>query len=203
MDVIIYAICLVAGFGFAVFSAILGHFMGGHDSDLGTGGHAEAGFDHSGLPGISPFSPTFIACFATAFGALGFIFSSIKLTSSPWVSAPLAAIGGFVIAAAVFSLFETAFRRTQSSSECQVATLIGQSASIITPIPENGVGEIAYIRASTRYTAPARAEKGSAIPAGRPVRITRIVGTEYYVDTLPDPSLVPLPSGGEEKATPG
>jgi hypothetical protein len=62
------------GVGFAFFSAIAGHFFGGgHDHDLGTGGHAEAGFDHSGLPGISPFSPTFIACFSTAFGALGFL----------------------------------------------------------------------------------------------------------------------------------
>ncbi len=184
MDVLIYAICLVVGLGFAICSAIAGHFFGGHDSDLGTGGHAEAGFDHSGLPGISPFSPTFIACFTTAFGALGFIFSSIKLTSSPWVSAPLAAIGGFVIAAVAFMIFESAFRKTQSSSECQVATLVGQMASIITPIPEKGVGEIAYVRANTRYTAPARSEKGNALASGQAVRITRIIGTQYYVDAV-------------------
>jgi membrane-bound ClpP family serine protease len=182
MDEIIYAICLIAGVGFAVFSAIAGHFMGGQDHDLGTGGHAEAGFDHSGLPGISPFSPTFIACFATAFGALGFIFSSIRATRSPWVSAPLAALGGLVIAAIVFSIFESAFRKTQSSSECQVATLVGQTASIVTPIPENGVGEIAYVRASTRYTAPARSEQGKPIGHGQAVRITRIVGTQFFVD---------------------
>jgi membrane protein implicated in regulation of membrane protease activity len=187
MDVIIYAICLVVGVGFALFSAVAGHFLGGHDQDVGTGGHAEAGFEHSGLPGISPFSPTFIACFATAFGALGFIFSSIRVTHSPWVSAPLSAFGGFVIAAIVFSIFESAFRKTQSSSECQVATLVGQTASIITPIPENGVGEIAYVRASTRYTAPARSEHGKPIGPGQAVRITRIVGTQFYVDALQPP----------------
>jgi membrane-bound ClpP family serine protease len=81
-------------------------------------------------------------------------------------------------------IFESAFRKTQSSSECQVATLVGQMASIITPIPENGVGEIAYVRASTRYTAPARSEKGNAIASGKPVRITKIVGTQYYVDAV-------------------
>lgn len=181
MDVLIYAICLVIGIAFAVFSAFAGHFFGGHDHDLGTGGHAEAGFDHSGLPGISPFSPTFIACFATAFGAFGFIFTSIPATRNPWISAPLAALGGFAVAAVAFSIFESAFRRTQSSSECQVATLVGQSASILTPIPENGVGEIAYVRANTRYTAPARSEEGKAIGPGQAVRITRIVGTQYFV----------------------
>jgi membrane protein implicated in regulation of membrane protease activity len=184
MDVIIYATCLVLGVGFALVSALVGHFFGGDGHELGTGGHAEAGFDHSGLPGISPFSPTFIACFVTAFGALGFIFSSIPLTRSPWVSAPLAAIGGFVIAAVVFTIFESAFRKTQSSSECQVATLVGQTASILTPIPENGVGEIAYVRANTRYTAPARSEHGKAIGPGQTVRITRIVGTQFFVDAL-------------------
>jgi membrane protein implicated in regulation of membrane protease activity len=184
MDVIIYAICLGVGVLFAMISAVTGHFFGGDDGGLGTGGHAEAGFDHSGLPGISPFSPTFMACFATAFGALGFIFSSIELTRNPWISAPLAAVGGLVIAAAVFWVFESTFRKTQSSSESRVATLIGQTASIITPIPENGVGEIAYVQASSRYTAPARSELGKPIKAGQPVKITRIVGTQFYVDII-------------------
>ncbi len=184
MDVIIYAVCLLVGVGFAIFSVVAGHFFGGHDHDLGTGGHAEAGFDNTGLPAISPFSPTFIACFATAFGAFGFILSSIRFTSSPWVSAPLSAIGGFGVAALVFSIFESAFRRTQSSSECQVATLVGQTASIITPIPENGVGEIAYVRGKTRYTAPARSEKGQAIDCRQPVRISRIAGTQFYVEVV-------------------
>ena len=65
---IIYAICLVVGLVFTLGSAIAGHFFGGHDHDIGTGGHAEAGFDHSGMPGISFFSPTVLASFVTAFG---------------------------------------------------------------------------------------------------------------------------------------
>jgi membrane protein implicated in regulation of membrane protease activity len=184
MDVLIYAISLVIGVGFAIFSAVAGHFFGGHDHDLGTGGHAEAGFDHSGLPGISPFSPTFIACFATAFGAVGLIFSSINATKNPWISAPLAGLGGFVIAAFVFSIFESAFSKTQSSSEGRVAALVGQTAAIITPIPENGVGEISYVQAATRFTAPARSELGKPIGPGQSVRITRIVGTQFFVEAL-------------------
>jgi membrane protein implicated in regulation of membrane protease activity len=74
------------------------------------------------------------------------------------------------------------FRQTQSSSESRVASLVGQVASIITPIPSNGVGEIAYVQGGTRYTAPARTEDGTPVTAGKPVRITRVVGTQYFVE---------------------
>jgi membrane protein implicated in regulation of membrane protease activity len=183
---IIYAICLVAGLMFTVISLIMGHFFGGHDghADIGTGGHAEAGFDDTGMPGISIFSPTVLASFVTAFGAFGLVFSKIEATRSVWVSAPLAVVGGTAVAGLAFWLFNTMFQKTQSSSESRVASLIGQTASIATPIPQNGVGEIAYVQACTRYTAPARAEKGIAINAGQPVRITRIVGTQFYVEAI-------------------
>ena len=69
---LIYAICLVVGLLFTIISAVAGHLFGGdHGGDVGTGGHAEAGFDHSGVPGISFFSPTVMCSFVTAFGAFG------------------------------------------------------------------------------------------------------------------------------------
>jgi membrane protein implicated in regulation of membrane protease activity len=178
----IYAVCLVVGLLFTLVSAVAGHFFGGHDgADIGTGGHAEAGFDDSGVPGISFFSPTVLASFVTAFGAFGLIFSKIDATSSPWASAPLSLACGGLVASGVFWLFNMMFKKTQSSSESRVATLLGQEASIITPIPENGVGEIAYVQSGSRYTAPARSERGIAIGPGQTVKITRIVGTQYYV----------------------
>lgn len=182
---IVYTLCLVVGLVFTVVSAAAGHLFGGHDGDLGTGGHAEAGFDNSGMPGVSFFSPTVIAAFVTSFGALGLVFQQIELTRSPWLSAPLSLIGGGGVALLVFWLFNTMFEKTQSSSESHVASLVGQAASIVSPLPENGVGEIAYVQGGTRYTAPARAENGLAIPAGKEVKITRIVGTQFYVSTLP------------------
>jgi len=184
MDFLIYSICLGVGLLFTVISATVGHlFGGGHDlhSDLGTGGHAEAGFDHTGMPGISFFSPTVMASFVTAFGGLGIIFSRIEATSKPWISAPLSALGGVLIAAGVFSLFQKLFSKTQSSSESLVASLVGQEGTIISPIPQNGVGEVAYVQAGTRYTAPARAEGGVPIAAGDSVKITRTVGSQFYV----------------------
>lgn len=183
MDTLIYGICLVVGLAFTLISAVLGHFFGGHDGgDVGTGGHAEAGFDDTGLPSISAFSPTVLASFVTAFGAFGLIFTRIPATRSVWLSAPLAVLGGVGIAAATLWLFNTIFHKTQSSSESRVATVVGLTASVITPIPEGGVGEIAYVQAGARYTAPARAEGNVAIGTNQPVRITRVVGTQFYVE---------------------
>ncbi len=187
METLIYAICLAVGLLFTIISAVAGHFFGGDTDahvDIGTGGHAEAGFDHSGMPGISFFSPTVLASFVTAFGAFGLIFTRIPATNNVWASAPLAALGGGIVAWLVFLLFNAMFSRTQSSSESQVASLVGQTASVITPIPAAGVGEIAYVQGGTRYTAPAREEGGKAVGPGQPVKISRVVGTQFYVRSI-------------------
>src|SRR5512137_490986 len=114
MEAIKYGVCLGVGWLFTFFSAIAGHFFGGHDGmDVGTGGHAEAGFDQSGLPGISFFSPTVLASFVTAFGACGLILSRIEATSSVWVSAPISAVAGALIAFVAFLIFNYMFKMTQ------------------------------------------------------------------------------------------
>ena len=65
-----------------------------------------------------------------------------------------------------------------------MAKLIGQTAAIVSPIPVNGVGEISYEQAGSRFTAPARDEKGGAIANGQTVKITRIVGSQFFVERL-------------------
>src|SRR5205814_5491075 len=99
----IYTACLALGLLFTIITAIAGHFFGGHDGgDVGTGGHAEAGYDHTGLPGISFFSPTVLSCFVTAFGACGLILTRIEATHSVWISAPISAIAGVIMALIAF-----------------------------------------------------------------------------------------------------
>ncbi|MCX6924735.1 MAG: hypothetical protein NT154_16205 [Verrucomicrobia bacterium] len=183
MEYFVYAVCFGVGLLFAIVSAFLGHLFGGHDAhvDVGTGGHAEAGFQDTGMPGLSPFSPTTITAFLTAFGGLGLIFSKIEVTRSPWISAPLALMGALIIAAGVVSLFGTLFHKVDSSSESHVATLVGMSATVITPIPADGMGEIAYVQAGTRYSAPARNERGTPVAGGQTVKIVRVVGSQFYV----------------------
>jgi membrane protein implicated in regulation of membrane protease activity len=178
---IIYGICLVVGLVFTLTSVMFGHFFGSGDHVVGSGGHVEAGADGSDAPGISIFSPTIIASFITAFGGFGLIFTQFPKTSSAAISAPLSLVGGLMVAGAILVFLRMVFRHTQSSSESHVAQLIGAEANVITPIPENGVGEIAYVVGGTRYSAPARTEDNGSLPNGRMVKITRIVGTQFYV----------------------
>ena len=46
------------------------------------------------------------------------------------------------------------------------------------------MGEIAYVVGGTRYSAPARAENSAAVANGKTVKITRIVGTQFYVTSI-------------------
>jgi membrane-bound ClpP family serine protease len=180
---IIYGICLVTGLIFTFVSVLAGHFFGHSGHVAGSGGHVEAGADSSDAPGISIFSPTIMASFITAFGGFGLIFTQFPKTSNAAISAPLSLLGGLAVAAVMYLFLSTVFRHTQSSSESHVARLVGAEANVITPIPENGMGEIAYVVGETRYTAPARSESGAAVANGRTVKITRIVGTQFYVQT--------------------
>ncbi|HTH47863.1 MAG TPA: NfeD family protein [Candidatus Limnocylindria bacterium] len=180
---LIYLVCFGVGLLFTLVSGVLGGVFGGHEMHGGdvADTHAEGGFASHEMPGFSPLSPTTLATFVTAFGGLGMVFHSIPATRNPFLSAPLAVLGALAVATLVFWLFRTIFRRTQASSESRVATLIGSTAVLNSSLPENGVGEITYVQAGSRYTAPARAEGGAAIARGSTVRITRIVGTEFFV----------------------
>jgi membrane protein implicated in regulation of membrane protease activity len=183
----IYLVCFAVGFCFAAASLLLGEIFGGHDGAAGHGahgghgGHAEGSIGPGSMPGFSMINPTIIASFLTAFGGLGILFSRISFLSSPWVSLPLATIGGALIAAIVFALFNKIFRATQSSSEGCVRELVGQRATVLTPIVPGHVGEIAYVQGGTRYTAPARTDEDRTLASGTTVYIVRVTGSEFYV----------------------
>jgi membrane protein implicated in regulation of membrane protease activity len=183
MSFTIYIICMGTGLVFIVGSLAAGHLFGGADHGHvgGSGGHAEAGADASDSPGMSIFSPIIMAAFVTAFGGFGTIFNQIPATSNPWISAPLAVVCAVSITSLLLWLLRQLFRQTDSSSESKVSGLVGVSATVITPIPQHGVGEIAYVDGGSRYSAPARTESGCAVASGQSVKIHRIVGTQFYV----------------------
>lgn len=183
---LVYLFCLAAGFVFVLVSAIFGHVLGdhGHVHVDGSGGHAETGADSSDAPGVSMFSPIVMAAFVTAFGAFGLMLGEFQPTKRPIISAPLALLGAFVVAYTLVSILRKIVQAADCSSESQVATLIGHVATVISPIPGGGVGEIAYVQAGTRYTAPARNETGKPLKTGHTVTITRIVGSQFYVNDL-------------------
>lgn len=193
MEFLIYSICFGVGFVFTILSAILGHEFGGHDVHVDVNVHADVGHAHAGghaeetgcsMPGLSLLSPTVIAAFLTGVGGFGMILAKIDATKPLWISLPLSVLGGLIIATAVFFVFNAVFKMVQGSSESHVASLIGQQATIISPIPAGGVGEIAYVQNGTRYTAPARTSADEPLAQGKTVYIVRIVGTQFYVATV-------------------
>jgi len=185
MTFYVYLACFTAGLVFSAIAGFFGHF--GHGGDVtGAHGMAEGGADGSDQPGVSAFSPIVIACFLTVFGAFGLVFTQIKATASPVISAPLAVLGAFLIASAMLQVLCKIVQHTQGSSESKIGTLVGLVGDIITPIPEGGVGEIAYVQNGTRYTAPARETNGQRISSGKAAKIVKIVGTQFYVTVVND-----------------
>jgi len=154
------------GLAYAVISTILGGVFGGHEGGGDTGGefdvqhdiaghidtHAEA---DSGTIHFSPLSPVVIAMFITSFGAMGMICLKVfALSATP--SLAISVLTGIVVAGITFAFFLFLFKATQGSSESHLSAMVGEEAEVITTIPAEGLGEVAYISKGTRYTAPAR-----------------------------------------------
>lgn len=59
--------------------------------------------------------------------------------------------------------------------------LVGSTAEVTVPIPEGGVGEIAYVAMGERHTATARSNDGRAIARGAVVEINALAGTAMIV----------------------
>ncbi len=186
---IIYLVCFFLGLGFAVISGLLsGVFSGGAEGHIDAGGvhgagHGHGGAGHGGPDGavhFSPLSPVVLSMFIATFGGAGIVFKNV-LEWPAVLHIPLAAIAAVAVAAVVFYLFWKLFSMTQSSSESRAAELVGLEAEVTVPIPHEGLGEIAYTVAGTRYTNPARTADGKELPAHSAVRIVKLVGNTYVV----------------------
>ncbi len=167
---LVYLTCLVIGFLYALIAGAFGHFFGDGD------GGAHGGSDVS----ISPISPTIIATFITCFGGIGLIVNNLY-NPSAIRSAAIAAGGAAVISAAVFGLLEYVASRTQAGSEFASSELVGSTAEVITPIPENGYGEIVYLAKGARYTGHARSADGKPIGKASQVVIVGVSGSTFMV----------------------
>ena len=187
---VVYLVAFFLGLGFAVISGLLsGVFSGGHevagDVDV-SGGHIHVGHHdvgHGDAVGLSPVSPVTIAMFIVSFGATGMILKK-WVGMEAYLHLPLAALSGFVVAAAVFYLFSKVMKATQASSHALQNETVGIEAEVITAIPADGVGEIAYNVRESRLNAPARTVDGKELPARSIVKIVKVVGNTYLVDKV-------------------
>ena len=179
---LIYLVCFFLGLGFAFLSALMsGVFTGGAEAHVGSGHdiHATAG-DTIHFPLLSP---VVLAMFISTFGGAGYIYKrTLGLDLIAHVAA--AAATAIVVALAVAWLLYKVFQVAQGSSEAHVADLIGVEAEVITAIPAEGLGEIAYHAKQSRYNAPARTNDGKALGPHTTVKIVRILGGTYIVEKV-------------------
>ena len=177
---IIYLVLLVLGLIYTIFLLLTGHIGGETDMDLGGHDvHVEGGAD--GTHGISPISPLTLATFVSAFGAIGLVSTGL-FDASERISLVWAALGGLLFSVLVYFAFTYLFIKPQGSSEVRVAELAGHSAQVITPIPVEGLGEVALVSQGGRVTYSARSLKGVAIERGATVRVIRVSSGIAYVE---------------------
>jgi hypothetical protein len=70
---------------------------------------------------------------------------------------------------------------TQASSHARAGEEIGLEAEVTIPIPNGGLGEIAYVVRGTRFNNPARSVDGKELPAHLAVKIVEKTGNTYVV----------------------
>jgi membrane protein implicated in regulation of membrane protease activity len=141
-------------------------------------------FDHGDV-GVPSLSPITIASFVTAFGSFGllavYLFNVSDRFSLLW-----AAGGGLVVAIIAHFAFGYFLIAPQGSSEVRARDIIGLTAEVITPIPADGVGQIAFVAQGRRVTASARSAGGVPVAKGTPVSIQSFTGSAAVVRPQPD-----------------
>ena len=186
----------MVGCGYVLVSVLLGHGdfgghgdSGGHDAggeahmDYGVdgGGHGTASTGAGGAEFHFPFfSPLALSTLFGSVGALGLIaLHGLKLSGplSLAVAFPAALVATYLVTYLGWKLASS----SKGSSQIRLVDLEGALAEVITPIPAQGIGEVAAMVSGQRYTAPAREEQGRDVARGAQVKVKAMVGTTLVV----------------------
>lgn len=150
--------------------------------DLHVGGH-EIGPVHVDVGGdvgnpevkVPSLSPITLASFVTAFGAFGLIAIGL-FEASGRASLVWAIVGGLIVAVIAHFAFGYFLIAPQGSSEVRLKDIVGATAEVITPIPADSVGEVAFVAQGGRVTYTARSAGGRPIARGTAVLIEKVIG---------------------------
>ncbi len=171
---IVFLIVAFVGVFFLIFSALLG---GDHDVSADHEFHFEhgyeAGSDHEGGSGPSPFSLRIISLFLTAFGAIGAI---VRYNGVSYVLSSVSGlVGGVVIGGMGLQMMRFFWRQQATSTICS-DDLIYASAEVKTAIPPSGVGQVSVVVKSQLRYMSARSQDGNPIEEGAIVKIVACPG---------------------------
>lgn len=176
--------CLAFGVVFSLMYAIFGsHGMDHHGFEIhahSTGGPHELHAADTHDSGPSIFNPIVLASALTAFGGAGLI-GSVGLGFSAMVTLLFSLVISFGMGAAVFFGVIKLIYNSQSNSNFSEEQLVDAEAMVVTPIPEKGLGEIAFTAGGTRTTMPAHSMDGTGIEKGAKVMIRRVENRQAYV----------------------
>lgn len=172
---LVYIAMLTIGVVYAFIAGALGWLgdLAGADIHVDASGHLDAGASH-------PISGTVVATFITGFGGAG-VLAHYLFKWGLVQGLGFAALGGLALAGAAFGVLEIIFKQTQAGSEFASGDAVGREAEVITAIPANGAGEVAFVMKGQREACAARSVDGAAIPHGRLVVIDKVMGAVVYV----------------------
>jgi hypothetical protein len=141
-------------------------------------------FDHGDVD-VPSLSPITIASFVTAFGSFGllavYLFNVSDRFSLLWAGG-----GGLVVAIIAHFAFGYFLIAPQGSSEVTARDIIGLTAEVITPIPADGVGQVAFVAQGRRVTFSARSASRAPVPKGMLVSIQNFTGSVAVVQPQQD-----------------
>jgi membrane protein implicated in regulation of membrane protease activity len=196
----VFLICMLLGLGYSVLQMLMGGGHGGGlfgglhldvgNVDIGMGGHeivdvhdvhvhgGTTGADGGGAP--SAFNTITISNFLASFGAIGLI-DRIGFQASPAVSILITTPISLAFAYSIFWFFYRFLFSQQGSSIASYSEIQGLTAEVITPVPADGYGEIAYVMRNSRMTSPAKSINKKTIGKGELVQIVSMGGNTAFV----------------------
>lgn len=182
----IFGGCMLVGLAYSFIILIFGgqgDSGGAHHgffSDMFGGTHHGGDISAGAALHINFFSPLSITTFLTGFGSFGLITLDVlkwEPVLATFSSGGAAVVLNLIVTFAIYKIFIA----SQTSSISKMKDLIGFEAEVITAIPAQGVGEIAYTSDQGRQTALARSYKKEVISKGETVRIVKFIGTAAHV----------------------
>jgi membrane protein implicated in regulation of membrane protease activity len=194
-----YIALAVLGAGYLLLSVFLGHSDHGGEghgdvAHHGPDAHVSYGVDsagHSSASAHAPhaaefhfpfFSPLALATLFACIGGFGLIaLYGFRVSEGVSILAaiPAAAVTAYLITYAGWRIVGS----SRGSSQIRLQDLAGAPAEVITPIPKDGVGEVAALIDGQRYTAPAREAHGREVPRGAQVKVVKMVGSTLLVES--------------------
>jgi membrane protein implicated in regulation of membrane protease activity len=135
-------------------------------------------FSFHDIPILSPLT---LATFFTAFGGTGFTMEKATTAAGHVIFATSISLGLLAAMLMVF-LIAIPLKRIQQNAVGKAKEMIGKEATVITPIPINGLGEITYNQNGYRYSSPAMASK--KIPQNETVIIKEVNDNIFVVEKL-------------------